>query len=51
MKRKLISLILAFIMVLGIFPMGTMAADSITVYVTISSKGVLAADKNGDPMG
>ena len=51
MKRKLLSLLLAFVMVLGMFPMSAMAADDITVYVTISNKGVLAADKNGDPMG
>ena len=40
-------------MAVGLLPVGAMATgtESITVYVTISDKGVLAKDKDGEPMG
>ena len=51
MKKRILAFLLAVVMTVGLVPMGALATDSITVYVTISNKGVLAADKNGDPMG
>ena len=53
MKKRILSLLMAFVMAVGLLPVGAMATgtESITVYVTISDKGVLAADKNGEPMG
>lgn len=46
--RKPLALFLAMMMVLGLFPMGAVAAepDSITAYITISVKGKIA--KKGD---
>lgn len=43
-------MILALVMVMGMCPMSAMAADGITVYVTVSNQGVLATDKLGDAM-
>lgn len=52
MRKRLLSLLLTFVMIIGVLPVQVFAVDdSITVYVTISDKGVLAADKNGEPMG
>lgn len=51
MKKRILSLLMAFVMAVGLLPASALAADSMTVYVTISDKGVLAADKNGEPMG
>ena len=53
MKKRILSLLMAFVMAVGLLPVGAMATggESITVYVTISNQGVLATDKNGDPMG
>lgn len=54
MKKRLLSLLLTLTLMLGLLPGAALAVqelESITVYVTISDKGVLAADKNGAPMG
>ncbi|MBQ9931159.1 MAG: hypothetical protein IJO79_02305, partial [Firmicutes bacterium] len=53
MKKRFLSIFLMLAMILACFPAGAAAAgnDAITVYVTISDQGVLAADKNGEPMG
>jgi len=53
MKKRFLSILLMLAMILACFPAGAAAssADSISVYVTISDQGVLAADKNGEPMG
>ena len=51
MKKRLISCLLALVMLLGMLPMSILAADAVTVYVTVSDKGVLAADKYGEAMG
>ena len=52
--KRLFSMLLVLAMVLGLFPNAAWAAaksDTITVYVTVSDKGKLSADKNGEPMG
>ena len=50
-SKKILSLILTLVMIVGMLPVNAIAADTITVYTTVSNKGVLAADKNGMPMG
>jgi len=55
MKRKWLSLLLALAMVLGMMPVAAFAddaavADPITVFLTVSDKGVLTEDNGGEPM-
>ena len=45
------AILLVFAMLMSFLPMEVMADDSITVYVTISDKGTLAEDTDGNPMG
>ena len=53
MKRKWMSIFLAIAMVLGMMPAAAFAADPadpVTVYLTVSNKGVLASDNGGEVM-
>ncbi len=45
------AILLVFAILMSLLPIGVMADDSITVYVTISDKGTLAEGKDGNPMG
>jgi len=45
------AILLVFTMLMSLLPIGVMATDSITVYVTISDKGALAEGTDGKPMG
>ena len=52
MKKRLLSLLLVLVMVLGMFPMVAFAepADGITVYMTVFNKGEFCKDKDNAPM-
>lgn len=53
MRKRLLSLVLAFVMVLSLVPVTALAAkatDTVTAYVTISNQGILAAAKDGTAM-
>ena len=49
--KSFVAILLAFTMLMTLFPIGVMAKNSITVYVTISDKGALAEGTDGSPMG
>jgi len=46
--KKLLSMILALIMILGAFPVCADGAQNISVYLSVSKYGELVTDKNGD---
>lgn len=52
MKKRILSLFLAFVMVVGLLPVGTLATNgaSDTVYLSVSFDGRYIDDKNGSPM-
>ena len=55
MKKRILSLLLAFVMVLGMFPVSAMATDveprgEDVVYLSISFDGKYIDDKTGDPV-
>lgn len=47
MKKRILSMVMALIMVLCLLPAAVMAQSSITVYVTISDKGSIAVGSDG----
>ena len=50
MKKRILSLFLAFVMVLGMFPINALASGREYVYLSISFDGEYIDDKNGDPI-
>lgn len=46
MKKRLISLTLVLVLLLSLMPMGVMAADDITVYVSVSEDGYFVSEKD-----
>ena len=51
MKKRVLSLLLVLIMVLGMFPMSAMATETNdTVYISVSFDGQYVNDKTGEPM-
>jgi len=50
MTKKLFSMILAFVMVLGLLPATAFATESPYVYISVSFDGQYIDDKNGSPM-
>ncbi len=49
MKKRILSLLLALVMVLGLFPVSAMASDADTVYISVSYDGQYVDAANGDP--
>ena len=49
--KRFAAILLVCTILMSLFPIGAMATDSITVYVTISDKGALAEGTDGKPMG
>ena len=50
MKKRLLSLFLAFAMIVSMLPATALAGDSDTVYISVSYDGQYINDKNGVPM-
>ena len=48
--KKILSMLLAFALVLGLLPASVFAADSGQVYISISEEGQFIDDPNGQPM-
>jgi len=48
--KKLISMLLAIVMVLGLLPATVLASDAEYVYISVSHDGQFIADKNGNTM-
>ena len=49
-QRKLLSLLLALVLVLSMLPAAVFAADTITVYATVSNRGEIAVEEGGVPV-
>ena len=48
--KKILSMILAFVMVLGLLPATALATGADQVYISVSYDGKYIDDKNGDPL-
>ncbi len=48
--KKILSMILAFVMVLGLLPATALATGADQIYISVSFDGKYIADKNGDPI-
>jgi len=46
--KKVLSIILAFVIILGVFPVCAEGVENISVYLSVSRYGELVADKNGN---
>ena len=50
MKKRLLSLLLVVVMMLGMFPVSVMATEEETVYISVSRDGRYIDDRNNAPM-